>query len=376
MPLLLELQRTLLPTKNGCFKPPNQHGIHAMKVNTSNIFNANILVVDDQNDHVQLLEKALHSAGYLCITSTMNPLEVCDLHHKNHYDLILLDLKMPVMDGFQVMEKLKGIESEDYLPVLAITAHPDHKIRALRGGAKDFISKPFDLAEVLARVHNMLEIRLLHQAARDHGKMLEPLALMDPLTGLANRRLLTDRISMALAHARRNKSAMAVVYMDIDGFKQINDKLGHSAGDILLQITAERLVGTVREEDTVARIGGDEFIIVLRHVSGSKNASTVALKMIEVLAQPYHVEGHIVSVSASAGVAIYPDHGEDANMLMKNADMALYEAKRAGKSTYRIFERDLPSAVRNPYKSRTSSAPRSEILVEILENEKDKYDDK
>jgi PleD family two-component response regulator len=119
----------------------------------------------------------------------------------NAYDLILLDLEMPGMDGFQVMEGLKEIDTDGYLPVLAVTAHPGHKLRALQGGAKDFISKPFDLAEVLMRVHKMLEVRLLHEAARNHGKMLEALALKDPLTGLANRRLLADRMSMALVHA-------------------------------------------------------------------------------------------------------------------------------------------------------------------------------
>src|SRR5476651_1517201 len=121
------------------------------------------------------------------------------------------------------MERLKDIEHDGYLPVLAITAQPAHKLRALQAGAKDFIAKPFDLAEVLMRVHNMLEVRLLHEAALNYGKQLEALALNDPLTGLANRRLLTDRMSMALVHARRYCSAMAVLYLDLDGFKQVND---------------------------------------------------------------------------------------------------------------------------------------------------------
>jgi len=314
-------------------------------IGSSDIFNGKVLIVDDHETDVLLLEGMLRGAGYVSITSTMDPVEVCELHRKNHYDLILLDLQMPGMDGFQVMESLKENESDDYLPVLAVTAQPAHKLRALQVGAKDFVSKPFDLAEVLMRVHNMLEVRLLHEAARNHGKMLESLALNDPLTGLANRRLLTDRMSMALVHARRNKSAMAVVYLDLDGFKQINDTLGHGVGDVLLKIVAGRLVATVREEDTVARLGGDEFIIVLWHVSGTDVAATVALKVIEALSQPYDIEGHTVSITTSAGVGVYPVHGEDADTLMKSADLALYEAKRAGKNAYRIAERTGLSAV-------------------------------
>ena len=307
-----------------------------MMVNEQDILNANILIVDDQEVNVVLLAQTLNGAGYTSVTSTMDPLEVCELHSKNHYDLILLDLQMPRMDGFRVMEALKEIETESYLPVLAITAQPAHKLRALQGGAKDFISKPFDLAEVLMRVHNMLEVRLLHEAARNHGKMLEPLALADPLTGIANRRLLDDRMSVALVHARRNKSAMAVMYLDLDGFKKINDTLGHLVGDILLKMVAERLTATVREADTVARLGGDEFIIALWHVTGAEDAARVASKMIEAVAQPYSIEGHTVNITTSVGVGIYPAHGEDTIALMKSADLALYEAKHAGKNAYRI----------------------------------------
>src|SRR5450759_3474752 len=264
-------------------------------ISSSDILHGKILVVDDQEVNVLLLERMLRGAGYVSITSTTDPKQVCELHRKNRYDLILLDLQMPVMDGFQVMEGLKTIETDGYLPVLVITAQPAHKLRALQGGAKDFISKPFDLAELLLRVHNMLEVRLLHEVACNHARLLESLALNDPLTGLANRRLLADRMSMDLVHARRNKSAMAVVYLDLDGFKQVNDTLGHGAGDVLLKMVAGRLTATVREEDTVARLGGDEFMIALWHVSGSDEAATVALKVIEAISKPYTIEGHTIN---------------------------------------------------------------------------------
>jgi adenylate cyclase len=131
-------------------------------ITSSDILQAGILIVDDQEANVALLQQMLRGAGYLSIASTRDPREVCELHRQNRYSLILLDLQMPGLDGFKVMEDLKVIETEGYLPVLVITAQPDHKLRALKAGAKDFVSKPFDLAEVLMRVYNLLEVRLLH----------------------------------------------------------------------------------------------------------------------------------------------------------------------------------------------------------------------
>ena len=134
-------------------------------ISSLHILQGSILIVDDQQANVSVLEQMLSGAGYVSVTSTRDPREVCELHRKNRYSLILLDLLMPGLDGFQVMEGLKAIETDGYLPVLVITAQPAHKLRALKAGAKDFVSKPFDLAEVLLRVRNMLEVRLLHLEA-------------------------------------------------------------------------------------------------------------------------------------------------------------------------------------------------------------------
>ena len=142
-------------------------------VTESDILDASILIVDDQEVNVSLLEQLLHEGGYTRVTSTMNPREVCGLHRKNRYDLILLDLQMPGMEGFEVMEGLKTNEADAYLPVLVITAQPGHKLRALQAGAKDFISKPFDLVEVKTRIRNLLEVRLLYKKLESYNKELE-----------------------------------------------------------------------------------------------------------------------------------------------------------------------------------------------------------
>ena len=144
-----------------------------MRVGAPDILNASILIVDDQESNVSLLERLLGEAGYTRVASTMNPQEVCALHRKNAYDLILLDLQMPGMDGFQVMAALKTNESDSYLPVIVLTAQPAHKLRALQAGAKDFISKPFDLLEVKTRIHNMLEVRLLYKKLESYSNALE-----------------------------------------------------------------------------------------------------------------------------------------------------------------------------------------------------------
>jgi PAS domain S-box-containing protein len=141
------------------------------------ILEANILIVDDQEANISLLEQLLMGAGYTSVTSTSNPEEVCEMHRIHRYDLILLDLQMPVMDGFEVMEALKVNHDDPYLPVLVLTAQPNHKLRALQAGAKDFVSKPFDLVEVKTRIHNMLEVRLLYKKLENYNKVLEQTVL-------------------------------------------------------------------------------------------------------------------------------------------------------------------------------------------------------
>jgi two-component system, cell cycle response regulator len=303
---------------------------------TADILKARILIVDDQQTNVELLEQMLRGVGYTCIESTTDPHSVYALHYANHYDLILLDLQMPGMDGFQVMEGLKEIEVDGYVPILVITSEPSHMLRALAAGARDFVSKPFDLVEVKIRIHNMLEVRLLYKQLEQHSRKLESLALHDALTGLPNRRLLKDRLSLAIAHARRNKGTMAVMYLDLDGFKKINDTLGHNTGDTLLCMVAERLVSAVRQEDTVARWGGDEFIIALWSLSHGDDVSKRISKVLEAVSQPYSIQGGGVQITVSIGASIYPTHGADAETLMKSADRALSEAKRNGKNNYSI----------------------------------------
>lgn len=307
------------------------------------ILNAKILVVDDCADNIDLMIEILRDAGYVNVSSTMLPEQVCELHRRHCYDLILLDLQMPELNGFQVMKGLKEIEQDGYLPVLALTAQPSFKIAALEAGARDFISKPFDLLEVHKRIHNMLEVRLLYKELAQYSKQQQELALHDPLTGLPNRRLLEDRIATTLQHATRHSRKAAVMYLDLDGFKPINDTHGHATGDEILKQVAQRLVSSSRKEDTVARVGGDEFVIVLAEVTNVASAQEPASKLIEVVSEPYQVGDLSLNLSASIGIALFPDHANDVNQLIHMADQALYEAKRSGKNRYCVAQLPLAS---------------------------------
>lgn len=201
-------------------------------ISASDILHGKVLIVDDQKVNVLLLERLLRNAGYTSISSTTAPDEVCKLHLKNRYDLILLDLLMPGLDGFQVMEGLEKIETEGYLPVLVLTAQRDHKLRALKAGAKDFVSKPFDVSEVLVRVHNMLEVRLLHLDTKKlydqvvaEQKMSErllqnvlPHSIAQRLKG--RHEVVTDNFTEVIVDSF---AEVTVLFADIVGFTQFSE---------------------------------------------------------------------------------------------------------------------------------------------------------
>lgn len=587
-------------------------------VTSSDILNAKILIVDDLEANIVLLRRILDTAGYTSIASTIDPIEVCELHRKHRYDLILLDLQMPEMDGFQVMEDLQKIEPEDSLPVIVITAYTEHRIHALQAGAKDFINTPFVIAEVLARVHNMLEVRLLKNEVQNYNDVLEQrvrekvselekvhrdlldselryrevfenisdglflldvtedmrfkivefnpaeerslgystsevsgkfveevfpvevarqvisqyrrclkagtmisydeklvlqsgpryffttlipvrdaigriyriigvarditerkkaeidlsiaaaafesqesimitdanrviqrvnkaftnetgytakevvgktprllssgrhkagfycamwetinrtgtwqgetwdrrkngeiypkwltitavkrgdgvvthyvgshiditerkaaeeeiqhLAFYDSLTQLPNRRLLIDRLHQALASSERIGREGALLIIDLDNFKALNDTLGHQIGDLLLQEVAQRLESCVRAGDTLARLGGDEFVVVLENLSkntleASAQTETVGKKILAALSLSHQLETHAYHGTASIGATLFNCNSLAADELMKQADIAMYQAKKAGRNSLRFFDLQMQASI-------------------------------
>src|ERR1039457_6417591 len=171
------------------------------------------------------------------------------------------------------------------------------------------------------------------------------LAFYDDLTGLPNRTLLQDRLTKALADARRQKYKIALLFLDLDRFKDINDSLGHSVGDLLLQEVAERLKRFGRGQDTVARLGGDEFLIMLTHVKDVSDAAVATERLRDAMTAEFVIEGHHLNVSCSVGISIFPEHGADAETLIKNADAAMYGAKENGRKNFRFFTDDMNAQV-------------------------------
>ena len=246
-------------------------------ISSSDILKGSILIVDDHQTNVLLLEQMLRNAGYVSITSTTNPSEVCKLHRKNCYDLILLDLQMPVMDGFQVMEGLKDIETDGYLPVLVITAQPDHKLRALNAGAKDFISKPFDLAEVLIRVHNLLEVRLLNRKTKE----------------LYNQIVVEKKVSdQQLRVFRSGPVAMSITTVADERFIDVNERycnfsgyareeiIGRRIKDLNLWVNPEDRASVVQQLLKEGAVRG--FELKLRRRSGEVRDVLASLELIEL----------------------------------------------------------------------------------------------
>jgi diguanylate cyclase (GGDEF)-like protein len=304
---------------------------------------ARILVVDDEPANVRLLERMLLSAGYATLRCTTDSRDVVTLVEEFQPDLIMLDLHMPHLDGFAVLEALKAAhEPAACCPVLVLTADStlQAKHRALTAGARDFLIKPFDRLETLARTRNLLETRLLHHALQQANKGLaERLvhqAHHDPLTGLANRLLFHERVERAVLRVARGER-VAVLFLDLDHFKAVNDSLGHAEGDRLLESVARRLLQATRGCDTVARLGGDEFGILLEGMAREMDAPVVIERLTSALRRPIILQGREVIIGASIGVA-YVEPGQGVDDVLRNADLAMYHAKAAGRGGHEVFE--------------------------------------
>ncbi|MGR9107234.1 MAG: EAL domain-containing protein [Gammaproteobacteria bacterium] len=298
-----------------------------------------ILIADDDRGTRVTISNALEADGLLTEQAS-NGQQAIDRFIQFNPAMVIMDAIMPIKDGFQASREIKQLPNGRFTPILIITALEDDESveLAFQAGAADFIPKPINLAVLRQRVKRMLD-------ARQSEERVKQLAYNDALTGLPNRIAFTDRLHQDIAYARRNGNQLAVMFIDIDHFKDVNDNLGHTAGDELLNLLAKRVGRCVRAEDTLARLGGDEFVVVLSCVNGPKGADTAAKHILRTLSAPFYVARKEIYVGASIGISIFPNDGDDSKSLLKNADTAMYRAKAAGRNNYQFYTEEMSVSI-------------------------------
>lgn len=337
-----------------------------------------ILIVDDIADNLRVLSGTLSEKGYK-IRCAKNGATAIKVATKVIPDLILLDIKMPGMNGYEVCQKLKADVQTKDIPIIFLSALDDvlDKVKAFEVGGVDYITKPFQVEEVLVRVKTHLALQsakakvcqlnrtLLQkmQSIKEHSVRLEVMnqklqqeikdrqkaetqlihdALHDGLTGLPNRTLLMERINFAIQHAKRNPDYLfALLFIDLDKFKIVNDSLGHLVGDKLLIAIAELLQEGLRDSDTVARLGGDEFAILLNDISDLTDATEIGDRIQQRLSLPLTLEARTIFTSASIGIALSITGYQNSSQILRDADIAMYRAKAKGKGRCEVFHQQM-----------------------------------
>lgn len=355
-----------------------------------------LLIVDDVRENREILRRRFERHGFDA-TEAGGGVEALALLERQSFDLVLLDMMMPDLSGLDVLTRIRATHSPGALPVIMVTARSQSEdvVEALQCGANDYITKPVDFSIALARVTTQLERKRAEEKIQQMNEelsranealegrvadrtrdlvqaneslrreieqreksqaMIEHLAHHDALTGLGNRLLFHAQLSDALARGQRSGSGVAVLFIDLDGFKNINDSLGHATGDQLLKDLAARLRNAVREGDKIGRLGGDEFAIIQFGNDQPRDSAALAARLIEVIGAPYGIDNHRLVVGASIGIAIADADYQDAAQLLRAADLAMYRAKADGRGRFRVFEpqfdrqaqerRDLEAALR------------------------------
>jgi diguanylate cyclase (GGDEF)-like protein len=353
---------------------------------------AKLLLVDDIEDNRVVLRRRFQRRGFE-VDEAESGARALELIGRYDYDLVLLDVRMPDMDGVEALKRLRLTHPADLLPVIMCTANnaSEDVVVALEAGANDYVAKPVDFAVALARVQSQVERkrnnaklkeayaalnalngdleRRVEERTRDlantNEKLLlevlrrqqadartQYLAYHDALTGLPNRVTFRAACQDALAAAKSTNLSAAVFFLDLDGFKNINDTLGHSAGDVLLKAVATRLRDRLPTHLTLARLGGDEFGVLLAACPSVGAAIGVATDVVEALAEPFQIDAHSVSIAASVGVSLSSGGEENIDEVLKSADLAMYRAKEdsrngMGGGAYRLFDPSMDEEAQN-----------------------------
>jgi len=289
-----------------------------------------VLVADDDAFSRAVVAKKL--VGLADVVEAADGAEAFAYLQSMAFDLVIVDLEMPNFNGFDLIKCIRGHAKLRHVPVIVLTGNEQRRALdgALSAGATSFLMKPLNWQSFGEHIRHVLE--LAYRA--NH------LAMHDSLTGLPNRALISEELRHAIQHLAPDEM-LAVHLLDLDQFKHINDTMGHGSGDKLLQIVAERLRPLIREADTVARMGGDEFAILQLGITSTADAEALAQRIIDALSRTFDIEDSSVQIGTSIGIAFGPQDGETADLLVRNADLALYQAKGDGRGAYRLYEPDM-----------------------------------
>lgn len=286
-----------------------------------------VLVVDDDLKHNEMLAWRLRLDG-LIVTTAQNGDECLNCVSQQNIDLVLLDLHLGNQSGLALLSAIRDIKPASALPVILVTGEcaSETMIVALQDGANDYVTKPIDLNVVLARVRALL-------ALKTENEQLRWRALYDSLTGLPNRATLIDRLNLAFARSQRSGDLLALLLLDLDAFKDVNDHYGHVAGDKVLVTIAKRLQDSLRNSDSVGRLGGDEFLVIAEGLNEERDADIVISRIQRAIGDPIDIDGDFVAVGASVGVHFWrAGDPTDLETLLGKVDSSMYSAKRARKS--------------------------------------------
>ena len=299
---------------------------------------AKILMVDDRPEDLTALEALLAPLGHGLVKAHSGE-EALGHLLRDEFALILLDVQMPGMDGFETAAQIKQRTKTRHVPIIFVTAFDEDSQQALRGytvGAVDYISKPFHPTILRSKVSVFLDLHRLRREAEE----LAHRALHDALTELPNRVLLADRLEVALARLSRRPTRLAVTFLDLDGFKQVNDRCGHEIGDRVLMTVADRLRQVLRPSDTLARFGGDEFTVLSEDLADERAATEIADRLARAVGEPVSLDnGSDMRLRASIGIALAAGPDDNPETLIREADVAMYRAKRLGDVPWVVYER-------------------------------------
>ncbi len=297
-----------------------------------------ILVVDDDRSIRLLLVNAFRREEYE-LEEAANGAQAIEVCQRRMPDLILMDAVMPEMDGFDACKAIRETPHGGDIPVLMITGLEDENsiVRAFSSGATDYISKPINFSVMKQRVSRLIK-------ANKAEKHVKQLAYHDPLTSLPNRANLMQHLRLVVEQAAAENSKFAILFLDLDRFKMINDTMGHDVGDLLLKAVADRIRNCVRDQDFIARLGGDEFTLVLENITGADTAAKVAEKICQSLNQPFVFMRKKMFVTTSIGISIFPDNGGDVTDLIKHADSAMFKAKEK-RNDYCFYETGMEAEI-------------------------------